>query len=399
SDLSGCLRVLAFGYKDISDAVLGGAASAESGLTYLGLAGLSDPVRPGAKAAVSACRGAGILPVMITGDHKATAVAIAGELGILGADRRTVVTGAELEAMSGAELAARVEGVAVYARVSPEHKHRIVTAWRRRGRITAMTGDGVNDAPALRAADIGVGMGISGNDVSRAASDMVLTDDNFSTIVAAVREGRRIYDNIHKTVRFLLSSNAGEVLAVLAATLLGWKLLLPVHILWINLVTDTFPALALGAEPEEPDVMERPPRDPARPFFTARDWVRIGLTGAAEAALTLAAFLLGGGMGNPGRATAMAFMTLSLSQLFAAVSLQSERHSVFEIRLREHKALAAAFLGSAALQLAVMFIAPLREAFSLSPIGPLGWVQVTALCFMMLLFIEAQKGISRALGR
>ena len=396
---SGALRVLAFGYKDVDAADFGDPGSVESGLTYLGLAGMRDPARPEARAAVDACRKAGILPVMITGDHKATAEAIANELGILGSDRRTIVTGAELERMSDAELGARVENIAVYARVSPDHKHRIVTAWQRRGRITAMTGDGVNDAPALKAADIGVGMGISGNDVSRAASDMVLTDDNFSTIVFAVREGRRIYDNIHKTVRFLLSSNAGEVLAVLTATLLGWKLLLPVHILWINLVTDTFPALALGAEPEEPDVMGRPARDPARPFFTTRDWARIVLTGAAEAALTLAAFLLGGGMENPGQATAMAFMTLSLSQLFAAVSLQSERHSVFDIRLREHKPLVAAFIGSAVLQLSVIVIAPLREAFALSPISVLGWIQVTALCFMMLLFIEAQKWLARALNR
>ncbi|MDR1737129.1 MAG: cation-transporting P-type ATPase, partial [Oscillospiraceae bacterium] len=389
------LRVLAFAYKDVISADFSKPEATECGLTFLGLAGMTDPARPEALAAVAACRKAGILPVMITGDHKATAAAIARQLGILGADSRAVVTGTELERMTDAQLESRVENIAVYARVSPEHKHRIISAWKRRGRVTAMTGDGVNDAPALKIADIGVGMGISGTDVSRAASDMVLNDDNFSTIVLAVREGRRIYDNIHKTVRFLLSSNAGEVFSILTATLLGWKLLLPIHILWINLVTDTFPALGLGAEREEPDVMSRPPRNPKKPFFTFREWTRVLLTGATEAGLTLAAFLLGGGMGDPARATSMAFMTLSLSQLFAAIGFQSERHSVFNIRLREHKALLTAFLGSTALQLVVILLPSLREMFALGEISLLGWVQILALCFIMLLFIEGQKLLAR----
>ena len=324
-------------------------------------------------------------------------MAIAAELGILGApgDRRRAVTGAEVGLMADAELEAQIEDIAVYARVSPEHKTRIVKAWQSRGRICAMTGDGVNDAPALKTADIGVGMGRSGTEVAKGASDMVLTDDNFATIVLAVGEGRRIYDNIHKTVRFLLSSNAGEVIAVLISTLMGWKLLLPVHILWINLVTDTFPALGLGAEPSEPDVMSRPPRDPKKPFFTLREWLRVGFTGLIECGVTLAAYGLGGGPRNPEVSMAMAFVTLSLAQLFAALAFQSERHSVFNIRLREHKPLLLSLVGSAALQLLVFVVPALREVFSLGEISPLGWMQVAALCLVMLLAIELQKLAAR----
>ncbi len=385
------LRVLAFGYKDVHDADFSNIKGVESGLTFIGLVGMIDPARPEAKEAIALCRKAGILPVMITGDHKTTAMAIAKDIGILTPDMRAV-TGSDLEAMTDEELEQSVANIGVYARVAPEHKSRIVSAWQRRGKTVAMTGDGVNDAPALKIADIGVGMGITGTDVSKQASDMVLTDDNFATIVSAVKEGRRIFDNIHKTVRFLLSSNAGEVIAILTATIAGWHLLSPVHILWINLVTDTLPAIALGMEPAELDVMERKPRDKKIPFLQKRDWLSILLVGAVEAALALAAYVIGG-KGITG--TTMAFLTLSLSQLFAAVGFQSERHSILQVKFTKHPMLWLAFLGSALLQLVVMFVPKLRELFDLTPLSVVQWLTVVGLCFAMLAFIEFQKLIIR----
>lgn len=386
------LRVLAFAYKDCEAADFSMPETVENDLTFIGLTGMIDPPRPEAKEAIRLARRAGIKPVMITGDHKTTAVAIAEDIGILTPGMRAV-TGAELEAMSDEELQNQVEEIGVYARVAPEHKSRIVAAWQSKGKTVAMTGDGVNDAPALKGADIGVGMGITGTDVSKQASDMVLTDDNFATIVSAVREGRRIFDNIHKTVRFLLSSNAGEVIAILTATIAGWGLLKPVHILWINLVTDTFPAIALGMEPAEPDVMERKPRDRSTPFLQTMDWVSIATTGAAEAFLALVAYVLGG-QGTVG--TTMAFLTLSLSQLFAALGFQSERHSIFQINPIKHPALWLGFAASTLLQLVVVFVPPLRELFELAVLTSVQWWIVIGLCFAMLAFIELQK-LSRRL--
>lgn len=386
------LRVLAFAYKDCEAADFSMPETVENDLTFIGLTGMIDPPRPEAKEAIRLARRAGIKPVMITGDHKTTAVAIAEDIGILTPGMRAV-TGAELEAMSDEELQNQVEEIGVYARVAPEHKSRIVAAWQSKGKTVAMTGDGVNDAPALKGADIGVGMGITGTDVSKQASDMVLTDDNFATIVSAVREGRRIFDNIHKTVRFLLSSNAGEVIAILTATIAGWGLLKPVHILWINLVTDTFPAIALGMEPAEPDVMERKPRDRSTPFLKTMDWVSIATTGAAEAFLALVAYVLGG-QGTVG--TTMAFLTLSLSQLFAALGFQSERHSIFQINPIKHPALWLGFAASTLLQLVVVFVPPLRELFELAVLTSVQWWIVIGLCFAMLAFIELQK-LSRRL--
>ncbi len=397
-DMAGrALRVLAFAYRDIPLSAYRNQSTVETELTYCGLVGMIDPARPEVKAAIATCKRAGIRPVMITGDHKVTAMAIARDLGILPAKDAQggprAITGAELDAMDEQTFAREVDHIAVYARVSPEHKTRIVSAWQKRGCIVAMTGDGVNDAPALRQADIGVGMGITGTDVSKGASDMILTDDNFATIVGAVREGRRIYDNIHKTVRFLLSSNAGEVLSILAATLAGFTLLKPVHILWINLVTDTFPALALGMEPGEDDTMRRKPRDPAVPFFTGREWVRIGLVGAAEAALTLAAYFIGNG-GALGMT--MAFLTLSLTQLFAAVGFQSERHSLFSMHPGKHMFLWLAFAGSTLLQVIVVLFPPLREMFGLVALAPANWLGIAALCIVMLGVVEFQKWVARA---
>lgn len=385
------LRVLAFAYKDESEVDFSDVEKVENNLTFIGLVGMIDPARPEAKKAIAQCRQAGILPVMITGDHKITATAIAEEIGILSPGMKAV-TGRDLEEMTDAELEENVANIGVYARVAPEHKSRIVSAWQRRGKTVAMTGDGVNDAPALKIADIGVGMGITGTDVSKQASDMVLTDDNFATIVSAVKEGRRIFDNIHKTVRFLLSSNAGEVIAILTATIWGWRLLSPVHILWINLVTDTFPAIALGMEPAELDVMERKPRDKKIPFLQKRDWLSIVTIGAVEAALALLAFVIGG-RGVTG--TTMAFMTLSLAQLFAAVGFQSERHSIFRMKFKEHPVLWLAFFGSAALQLVVMLVPQLRNLFDLTPLTGNQWLTVVLLCITMLAFIEVQKLVIR----
>lgn len=238
----------------------------EKDLIFIGLTGMIDPVRPEVNDAIEQCRSAGIRPVMITGDHKDTAVAIAMELGIIN-DESQAITGTDLSKMSDEVFEANIEKYSVYARVQPEHKVRIVNAWKKRGKITAMTGDGVNDAPALKSADIGVGMGITGTDVSKSVSDMVLADDNFASIVYAVEEGRRIYENIRKSIQFLLSSNLSEVVALFVATLINLKLFSPIHILWINLITDTFPAIGLGMEEAESDIMQKPPRDPKKVYL------------------------------------------------------------------------------------------------------------------------------------
>jgi plasma-membrane calcium-translocating P-type ATPase len=387
------LRVLAFAYKDDDKIVPEDMEGTENGLIFCGLAGMIDPARPEVKETIKTCHTAGIIPVMITGDHKTTAVAIANDLGLLD-DGRIAITGVELEEMSDSELDEKITSIGVYARVSPEHKVRIVDAWQKRGKIVAMTGDGVNDAPALKSADIGVGMGITGTDVAKGASDMVLTDDNFATIVLAVEEGRSIFDNIHKTVRFLLSSNMGEVIAILAATIMGFTLLSPIHILWVNLVTDTFPALALGVEPPEKDIMERPPRDQKTPFFDRKQWFSIFLVGLAAAILTLTAYHVGRVV-SPETGVTMAFITLSLAQLFAALGFQSERHSIFSINFKKHPYLILAFLGSAALQLIVMLTPFLRDIFGLTVLTLSEWFIILGLCFVMLLFIEGQKLITR----
>lgn len=385
------LRVLAFAYKEVEVADFSNPNDIENGLTFIGLVGMIDPARPEVTEAIALCRKAGILPVMITGDHIQTAMAIAKEIGIL-TPGMEAVTGSQIETMSDEELEQRVEGIAVYARVAPEHKSRIVSAWQKKGLTVAMTGDGVNDAPALKLADIGIGMGITGTDVSKQASDMVLTDDNFATIVSAVKEGRRIYDNIHKTVRFLLSSNIGEVIAILVSTIAGWHLLSPVHILWINLVTDTFPAIALGLEPAEPDVMERKPVDKRDSFLKVKDWRRMFEVGLAEASLALLAYLIGG-KGVSG--TTMAFFTLSLSQLFAAIGFQSERHSILKLKAANHPVLWGAILVSALLQFVVMFVPALRGLFELAILNPTQWLTVFALCIAMLIIIELQKLVAR----
>lgn len=386
------LRVLAFAYKDVEEVDCGDVAGTESELVFCGLVGMIDPPREEAKKAVEQCRGAGILPVMITGDHITTASAIAAELGILG-DGRRAITGAELEAMSDEELYEQVGDIAVYARVSPEHKMRIVKAWQKHDKIVSMTGDGVNDAPALKAADIGVGMGITGTDVSKGAADMVLTDDNFATIVVAVKEGRRIFDNIHKAVRFLISSNFGEIITMLVASLAGWKVLAATHILWVNLVTDSIPALALGVEPPEGGVMERKPRGKKTPFFTGKQWLQVGVIGTVESILTLSAFLIGRRTSQELGMT-MAFMTQAFLQLFATLSVQSEHTSIFHLNFKEHKWLWRALVVSGLMQV-VVFLPPLRAAFGLVLPGAVNWLEIGGLCLVLLVVSEVMKKMER----
>ena len=357
------LRVLAVGYK-IIDKVPENPTSEEleNGLTFMGLVGMIDPPRPEAKEAVSVCRRAGIKPVMITGDHVVTASAIAKELGIL-VDGDMAITGPELDAMTDRELDEVVEKISVYARVSPENKIRIVKAWQRKGQVVSMTGDGVNDAPALKAADIGCAMGITGTDVAKGAADMTLTDDNFATIVDAVKEGRGIYANIKKVVGFLLGTNIGEVFTVFIAMLV-WHAtpLLSMQLLWINLVTDSFPAIALGMEGVEKDVMDKKPKPKNEGIFANGLGIRVVIQGMMFAALTLIGYYIGGV--NTVQGQTMAFIVLSLSQVVQAFNMRSDR-SLFKIGPFTNKNLNLAALGSLALVLIVLFT-PLNTIFGLA---------------------------------
>ncbi|MBQ2943283.1 MAG: calcium-translocating P-type ATPase, PMCA-type [Ruminococcus sp.] len=359
------LRVLAIGYKvidSIPEELT--SESLENELTFMGLVGMIDPPREEAKVAVATCRQAGIKPVMITGDHVVTATAIAKELGIF-LEGDLAITGAELDSMTDRELDEQVEKISVYARVSPENKIRIVKAWQRKGQVVSMTGDGVNDAPALKAADIGCAMGITGTDVAKGAADMTLTDDNFATIVEAVKEGRGIYANIKKVVSFLLGTNIGEVVAVFVAMLLWHKSpLLSMQLLWINLVTDSLPAIALGMEPVEKDVMTRKPKPKNEGIFANGLGVRIILQGIMFGLLTLVAYFLGSAWtGTDAGGQTMAFMTLSLSQILQSFNVRSDR-SLFKIGFFTNKNLNLAVLASLALVLLVLFT-PVQIAFGL----------------------------------
>ena len=361
----GALRVLAVGYKILEEAPEDPTSEElENGLTLLGLVGMIDPPRPEAKAAVATCRQAGIKPVMITGDHVVTASAIAKELGIL-EDGDKAITGAQLDAMTEEQLDQEVEHISVYARVSPENKIRIVKAWQRKGQVVYMTGDGVNDAPALKAADIGCAMGITGTDVAKGAADMTLTDDNFATIVDAVREGRGIYANIKKVVGFLLGTNIGEVLTVFFAMILWHKTpLLSMQLLWINLVTDSLPAISLGMEAVEADVMDHKPKPKSEGIFAHGLGIQVVLQGCMFALLTLAAFVLGqryGGSLEAGQT--MAFMVLALTQIVQSFNMRSQR-SLFAIGPFSNKKLNGAALLSLALVCLVLFT-PVRIAFGL----------------------------------
>ena len=382
----------------------------ETDLCFLGLAGMIDPVRPEVKPAIEACAAAGIRPVMITGDHKDTAVAIARELGII-TDSTQAITGAELEDISDEDLPEAVKKYSVYARVQPEHKTRIVNAWKYHQCITAMTGDGVNDAPSIKSADIGVGMGITGTDVTKNVADMVLADDNFATIVTAVGEGRRIYDNIRKAIQFLLASNMSEVLGVFGATLLGFVLLNPVHLLFINLVTDCFPALALGMEEAEPDTMNRPPRDSKDGIFSGGLGFDVIYQGVLVTVITVIAYLIGASFeykeawfaalraaGESGHGMTMAFLTMSMCEIFHSFNLRSQRKSIFTLK-SNNKILWAAMLGSLLLTTAVIEVGPIANAFGFTPIGLTEYGISMVLAFLVIPIVEIVKLIQRKLGK
>ena len=385
------LRVLAIGYKEI-DKIPANPTSdeLECGLTFMGLVGMIDPPRPEAKEAVAVCRRAGIKPVMITGDHVVTASAIARELGILLPGDKAI-TGSELDAMTDSELDAQVENISVYARVSPENKIRIVKAWQRKGQVVSMTGDGVNDAPALKAADIGCAMGITGTDVAKGAADMTLTDDNFATIVDAVREGRGIYANIKKVVGFLLGTNIGEVITVFVAMLLWHESpLLSMQLLWINLVTDSLPAIALGMEPVEKDVMDRKPKPKDEGLFAHGYGVQTVLQGVMFGALSLIAYYIGKTQtGCVEGGQTLAFMVLALSQIVQAFNMRSE-HSLFKIGPFTNSALNKAALVSVALVALVMFT-PLGTLFGLIRLSGTQYLIGVGLILVPLVAMEIAK--------
>ena len=375
----------------------------EQDLTWIGMCGMIDPIRPEVKDAIAQCRSAGIRPVMITGDHKDTATAIAKELGIL-EPGQMAITGAELDAIPDEVFAQEVRKYSVYARVQPENKVRIVDAWQALGMVTAMTGDGVNDAPSIKSADIGVGMGITGTDVTKSVADMILTDDNFATIVSAVAEGRRIYDNIRKAIQFLLSANLAEVLAVFSATLMGFTILKPVHILWINLITDTLPAIALGMEEAEKDVMHRPPRNRKESIFAGGLGFDIAFQGLIIAALTVFSYFVGHRMESGTWAIAespagmtMAFLTLSMIEIFHSFNMRSRTLSLFSLR-KQNLWLWGTLAFSLLVTAAVIFIPALSTAFSFQPITLTEYLIALALALSVIPIVEVEKAVRRRTG-
>mgnify|MGYP002168121706 FL=1 len=411
------LRVLAMGYKELNhEPTEEDMASLENDLIYIGMVGMIDPPREEVKLAVHKCKTAGIKTVMITGDHKITAIAIAKALGIL-ENESEALTGSELEEMTDDELTKNIRKYSVYARVSPEHKVRIVKAWQANGEIVAMTGDGVNDAPALKTADIGCAMGIVGTDVAKEAADVILTDDNFATIVSAVEEGRRIYDNILKAIQFLLSSNVGEIIVLFVAILITPLLskifgidihliepLLPIHILWINLVTDSLPALALAVDPAEKDVMERKPIKPKKGIFTNGMSWRIIYQGVMIGLLTLAAFIIGLGTKDVPIieglteqevrveiGQTMAFIVLALSELTHVFNIRNNKKSIFKTNIFNNSKLILAILTSSALMFVILLIPSLRSIFSI-PVLPIGnIVEIVILVLMPIVIVEIFK--------
>jgi len=392
------LRVLAFAVRSLDDLPeMIDARSMEKDLVFLGLMAMIDPPREEVKAAVTECKQAGIRTVMITGDHKNTAVAIARELGFLKEDS-LALTGEDLDGWSDDRLREDIRRIPVYARVSPEHKLRIVRAWRKRGDVVAMTGDGVNDAPAVKEADIGVAMGITGTDVTKEVSDMVVTDDNFASIVAAVEEGRGIYDNIKKFVHYLLSCNAGEILTMFTASLVGLPVpLLPIQILWVNLVTDGLPALALGMDPVDPGIMEKPPRDPAEPVVTRARALLMLAQGAFIAMCSLLAFCAILFIEKEGvvRARTGAFIVLSCSQLFHSFNCRSMTKSLFKLGIFTNIKLIYAVAASFFLQVVVINVPVLRTIFKVEQLGALDWALVLAISSFPLWAMEVVKVVNR----
>ena len=376
----------------------------EQELCFIGLTGMIDPIRPEVKAAIERCLGAGIRPVMITGDHKDTAVAIAKDLGII-TDASQAITGAQLDEISDEDLAEKIELYSVYARVQPEHKVRIVKAWQQKHKVTAMTGDGVNDAPSIKNADIGIGMGITGTDVTKNVADMVLADDNFATIISAVEEGRRIYDNIRKSIQFLLSSNLSEVLSIFFSTMLGFVILKPVHLLWINLITDCLPALALGMERAEKDVMKRKPRRSDEGIFSGGLGVDVLLQGLLVTIITMAAYFVGHFMesgvweiaqSNDGMT--MAFLALSMTEVFHSFNMRSRRKSIFSFK-KQNPILWAAMALSLVCTTGVIYIPFLRNAFGFTTISLKEYFVAMALAVTVIPIIELVKLIQRASSR
>ena len=376
----------------------------EQQLCFTGLCGMIDPVRPEVRDAIAECRRAGIRPIMITGDHVDTAVAIAKELGIL-TDGAKAITGAQLDMMSDEEFEKEYQNISVYARVQPEHKTRIVNAWRKGGCVTAMTGDGVNDAPSIKSADIGVGMGITGTDVTKNVADMVLADDNFATIVGAVEEGRRIYDNIRKAIQFLLGSNMSEVISIFAATLMGFTILKPVHLLWINLVTDCFPALALGMERAERDIMERKPRDAKAGIFAGGMAVDVVYQGLLVSALVLGSYFVGHfietgtwAITNSADGTTMAFLTMSMAEIFHSFNMRSQRGSIFRLG-NQNMVLIIAAIGSLIATTVVCEIPLLANAFGFTSVSFFEYAVAIAMGALVIPIVELVKLAQRKFGK
>ena len=395
------LRVLAASMKTLTEEPkVYEPEAVEVDLTFVGLVGMIDPVRPEVKPAIDECRSAGIRPIMITGDHKDTAVAIATQLGIIDSPEQAI-TGAELNEISDEEFETAVEKYSVYARVQPEHKTRIVNAWRKKGKVTAMTGDGVNDAPSIKNADIGVGMGITGTDVTKNVADMILADDNFATIVSAVGEGRRIYDNIRKAIQFLLASNLSEVLSIFFATLIGFTIFQPVQLLWINLITDCFPALALGMEKPEADIMNRKPRDSKEGIFAGGLGLAVFYQGALVTIITLISYFVGHWFetGNfeitdSVDGTTMAFLTLAMCEVFHSFNMRSLHGSIFKMK-GQNKWLWGAGLLSLILTSVVVLIEPIAEVFSMTAISWQEYLIAMALGFAIIPIVEICKIFTR----
>lgn len=405
------LRVLALAQKPL-DSYTQNTDDMEQNLCFVGLVGMIDPVRPEVKPAIEECAKAGIRPIMITGDHKDTAIAIALQLGII-KDASEAITGAELDKISDEEFLNTVEKYSVYARVQPEHKTRIVTALKQKGYITAMTGDGVNDAPSIKNADIGVGMGITGTDVTKNVADMILADDNFATIVSAAGEGRRIYDNIRKAIQFLLASNLSEVLSIFVATLAGFTIFQPAHLLWINLITDCFPALSLGMEAPESDIMNRPPRNSKDGIFANGMGVAITYQGVLVTLITLASYFIGaevlakahhaeaiaqGAYSAEMLGSSMAFLTLSMAEIFHSFNMRSLKGSIFTIKKQNWWLWGAGIL-SLALTTVVVEVPFLASAFDLAKLDLVEYAIALALAVSIIPMVEAIKAIVRAISK
>ncbi|MBQ8814692.1 MAG: cation-translocating P-type ATPase [Lachnospiraceae bacterium] len=402
------LRVLAGAYRiwgelpaDLSPEYL------EQDMVFIGLQGMIDPIRPEVKLAVEECNRAGIRVVMITGDHKDTAIAIARELGILNQNgqERLAITGTQLNEISDEELDQTIDRYAVFARVQPEHKVRIVKAWKAKGMITAMTGDGVNDAPSIKSADIGVGMGITGTDVTKNVADMILADDNFATIVSAVDEGRKIYANIRKSIQFLLSSNLSEVISIFVATLLGFTILKPAHLLWINLITDSLPALALGMEKGEKDAMNQPPRDSKEGIFAGGVAIDVFYQGALVSVLTIAAYVIGHYIESgvwefvdSADGMTMAFLTMSMAEIFQSFNMRSRRGSLFKMT-NQNVYLWGAGILALVLTTVVIYVPFLAKAFEFEHISIMEYFVALGLAFLIIPLVEVGKAIARALTK